>query len=700
MKVLGVVNWTNTDKGGHPIAGVQPLYEVQKSEWRKIDAGEEFPTQGQVFWPAAQAATEGLLVFFRAEPNRGQKDEYMVLEPKPATEVLDLRALGGATEVRAALVEGVRRQVTVAGRALIWCQPSLLVGPVDLTRTPMGTVKLTGSNLAKVPTYANVEPRRIHDGRQERLLRVDESAPSGYVDWDDDPAILKRALQAAVRLAKQAGKDTGQTKRQIEEAAEALAAQGTGPDAQLDLYRLERARAICTNTALLTKLAPEVVDELRAHPSIADKLARLEGEVRGEVERTARADAEQKLTKEREALREVSAARDRTRDEVASEERKLDELRRELETLRGRASQAAQEIEDAVGQRVRSALERPAELLAEVSVLRPLLTHLRQVSGGNPATARETSVSTVPVLRWSSGGCEIVTDRAGLQRALTAAARARGVAPASMLQLHAAVAAGLVPVLMGPGALAILAAYAHAACGARLAVLHVSPAFIQPHDLLGTALAGTFEPHATGLLCAGAAALGVDGASLLVLEGANRSPLESSLVPLLQLRDAGLPVIAPQLADAVQIPPGLRLAATLVAGATTVPVTPQLWCHAVALSADPAPVVVGVAAPGDLPLASDLFALGDVPTEAVESLVEAWPDCNELRPTLERFGAALARLYSDGPRVRSALLEGVVLPFVVSTLSDDEQEDALTKLAGATDSTLAAAAKRLRRRLR
>src|SRR5436305_1250040 len=94
VEVLGLVDWTDRDKRGSPIAGVRPLIEMQKAEWREIDAAEEFPSQGQVFWPNANTASEGSLIIFSAEPNVGQKDEFKVVDPRPAYEVLDLRSYG------------------------------------------------------------------------------------------------------------------------------------------------------------------------------------------------------------------------------------------------------------------------------------------------------------------------------------------------------------------------------------------------------------------------------------------------------------------------------------------------------------------------------------------------------------------------------------------------------------------------------
>lgn len=277
-----------------------------------------------------------------------------------------------------------------------------------------------------------------------------------------------------------------------------------------------------------------------------------------------------------------------------------------------------------------------------------------------------------------------IKDVSMLRRALTSAARARGVDPSLMLQVHAAVAAELIPVTLGPGALAALTAYAHGACGGRLLIIHVSPSALQPRDL--------DEAPGGGLVVAATAAKDIDGLSLVVLEGANRSPIEGSLVPLLQLMSVGLSPLAPAR--------GLRLSATLVAGATTVPVSSQLWSYATAIYPEPSsPSPQSAPSFGDISLSSELLAPGDVPTDAIDALVESWPDCRELRPALARLGAALTRLYDkEVPRITEALLHGLVLPYISTALNAEEQAEALNT-AGDPDGTLAKALRLLRRRL-
>lgn len=676
MKMIGVVQRTGRDKNGIAIASVVPLVENKGGEWRTIDAQDEFPTRGQVFWFAANQAIEDSLVHFRPDPNPGQKDEFRLLDPEPVWEVIDLRGLGDATEIRTALVNGLKIPgLTVATRGLLRCKPDDLVGPVDLARAPDNTVKLSGSALHRVPLYRGAVFRSIAVNGRERLIRVDETAPSGFVDWDEDAIVLKRAIEVAVRVAKQEGRDTGHTKKQVEEAARSLSSLGLGPEAQLDRYRLERALALLKDTDIAARIAAEIAETLRAHPAIQVSLQEVTAKVRSDVETAARDEIGQQLTQERAALQELVDAQTRAKAQLEANTTALRDADERLRQVQGQVDSVAGEVEAAVDNRIRAAIDRPLAVLAEVSLLRPLLG-LGQ--SHHPTTSSGSSVR----LGWPRTAGEAIRDRASLRRILTSAARVRGVEPSLMLQIHAAVSARLMPVTMGPSALSALAAYAHGTCGSRLLIVHVSPGAIQPHDF--------DELPRGGILAAAAAAKEIDGISLVVLEGANRSPLEASVVPLLQLAEVGH--------SSLSSAPGLRMAATLITGATTVPVTPQFWSHAAAIYPEPASPSAQTSASGDAALSSELFELGEEPTEVIDTLLDAWPDCRELRPALTRFGSALTRLYDDEPRVMDALRTGLVLPYVATALIVEEQAEAVSH-AHDTDGSIALALRRLRRTL-
>jgi hypothetical protein len=676
MKVLGVVQWATRDKVGTPIAGVQPLVEMQKQEWRNIDAAEEFPSQGQVFWHNALGAIEGALVIFRAEPNVGQKDEFRAVDAKVAYEVLDCRRFGNPEGVRQALSAGIKAPGYFGNmRVFAWCEPDVLVGPVDVAHTANDVTKLIGTNRHHLPLFTGVQVKAVMVDRAERLVRIDEAAPSSYVDWDDDPVVLRRAIESAVRVEKEAGRDTGQTKKKIEDAVRTLATRGLGVDAQLDRYRFERALTMLKDGEFIGIHAADIASAVREHPAVKSLLDDLASSVRTDVEKSARADMEQRLGKEREALKATKAAQDRAKSELDTCEAEVRKTRERLDELEHAAESTANAVEAAVNTRVSAALERPLDLLAEVSVLRPLL------GVGVAAVAKSHVAEMASRINWSHSRGAAISDKASLRRMLTSAARTRGVDPSLMIQVHAAAVSGLMPVTFGSGALNALAAYGVGACGGRLAVLHVAPDLIQPDDLN--------EISGRGLLTAVSAAKDIDGMSLIILEGSNRAPLEASLLPRLNAIQAGLSSSFPS--------NRIWLSATLVLGATTVPVSAELFGHAVAIYSE---VIASTAPdssdPGDIPLSSDLLALGDVPVAIVDALVDAWPECSALRPALNRFGSALVRLYEDEQRIGGMLLDGMIIPYLSTVLSAEELAEVLARV-GDSDQRLAAAVRRVRR---
>jgi hypothetical protein len=430
------------------------------------------------------------------------------------------------------------------------------------------------------------------------------------------------------------------------------------------------------DTELVTSQAAKLAELLREYPLIKSRLEELSEKVRAEVEQATRADLDQRLAREQEALSATREAHAQLRTELDANELELRNTQKHLTELVSQASRTAAEAEAAVDARVLAAINRPLDLLAEVSVLRPLLGS----SSGGPSSTPTLAVQSSRI-EWSRVRGDGIGDKASLRRNLTSAARARGVDPSLMMQIHAAAASGLMPATIGPSALAALVAYAHGACGGRVHVIHVAPTVIQLRDL-DEALGG-------GIMAAAVAADGIDGMSLVVLEGANRCPLEASVVPFLETIDIGI--------SQISITGGLRLSATLVLGATTVPVTPHLWSHAVAIYAESnSPLALTSTNAAEFTLSSELLGLGDVPTAVVDALVDAWPDCSDLRPVMGRFGSALTRFNDEEKRVAQLLLHNCVLPYVATALTIEEQTEALNR-AGDADGTLAKALRRLRK---
>ena len=244
--LLGVVTGTKPDKWGEPVAWVRPL--IDTADWREADP-KEFPKRGYLFWPQAKDAVRDGLVFVRARENTVRlpeiKDDFMVVEPHPALEVLDLRQIGSPEQVRVALSAGIRLPATPLPRMFIWCSENTVVGPVGLVVGASGT-SLEKNNRNRIACFhlKHGEVRTVsYDGLTRHVVTKNNlGSPDGFVDWDDDKQVVRRALEFAVESAKRSGAVFERTKQLVEEAAEELTKKGSPADLQLDLYRLERAR--------------------------------------------------------------------------------------------------------------------------------------------------------------------------------------------------------------------------------------------------------------------------------------------------------------------------------------------------------------------------------------------------------------------------------------------------------------------------
>ena len=391
MRVLGLSTGEHrTNKGLNRRRG--PLFEIAKSDWRLIDAQDEFPKQGQIFWPQAREAQDRALVFVNPKENPGGvKDNYRVEGFEFPSEVLDLRAYGDPKSVGSAIVHGLRRVDVAARTVLLWCAPSVLVGPVKLSLTPKGLLTLDSSPRTRIATFqiSADAVRSVNDGRNERyLLSAELGAPSGFVDWDDDRVIVRRALTAAVERAKRTGADPGLTKRMIEDAAEAIVGVATGADVQLEKYRLERARALCADTALIASVASELATDLLQHPEIIRSLDVLRSVRKQELEVELRAELGTQLAAVRTELDRVTEAAVKGREEVASAKANVATLQQEFVAAENALEQKVADAEQEVARRLADVVSKPPLFLPGSPILQPFLTR-KQIH----ATARRPHLS-------------------------------------------------------------------------------------------------------------------------------------------------------------------------------------------------------------------------------------------------------------------------------------------------------------------
>jgi hypothetical protein len=697
MRILGRVD---------AVGRVVPLFEVTESEWRPIDLAE-FPKEGRVYWPDPDGP-EGALIFFTPQPNRGGnrrgwKDNFQATEHHLATEVIDLRAFHSVEGARRAIEDGNVPRGPTGSSVMLWCGDGLLVGPLKV-RGEKGGLNLVPEGLARVPLFKDgeIHPREVQDDRGKARLVLEGppvSAPTAYADWDTDEAVVRRALRVVGEAAAADGRDLGLTEEVISYTAKLVAALGTSTERSLDRYQLTRALNLLIDTELLREHAKKVAVAVSTNPTVAQAI--ITTGVRRSMELKLRGEFHDEEERIGAAKRELASVTDQT--SVANAE-----LERRRAELRG--------VEADVGRRVRQILEQPAALLAEVALIRAVVP---AVVAPTPATPLAIAVPT-PVThskrprthasKWQ-GASRQITEPAQLRQALIASFKARGVAPVSAIRIHAALVAGLMPIVTGPCAAAALEAYADAAFGGRRLLIHVSPAMLESTDLFGRLEGERFVPHAAGLIDAVEAAKESGESGVVILEGINRAPTESFLAPLMDVvtRGGAISIFHPDavassiIEPRIRWPANLRLAGTAIEGPTSLPICRDLLANAVVVETSPGEsTTTSPTERTEVAASSELMRLGTPSRDLVTELLEL-PEAGDARNALERFSAALSRFESKPETVRSCMIEHVLLPFVVTLSNEGEREEAtqaiLANIDAADKDRVGSLARRLRRRL-
>lgn len=699
MLVLGSVDVVRDDKNGVRWSKIVPLYEVDaEGDLRQVAATAEFPPDGKIFWPAAEAVTVGDYLFCRVVENEGgskegRKDAFKVQSASHAHELLDFRGAGEPDQVRVSLMSGA---VPLGRPLFVFCAGDRAVGPLRFKRTgSSATLELD------VAHPDRVEVRRLSPGDYYRLPSgklfvrnengVFRGQLQGHVDWDRTDLVIKRALKFVVESARNSP-TTPEERAQLDLLSKHARAalvdrnlQGASSEAELERSRLNRAAEFLRGVlAKDMSVGEELVALLRTHPKIQSELE----QARVAAAAEARAAAQKALEGERTAaLKEVELLR-ANKDALRREVEALASERAAVTTGLERVRAEAASVEAEISARVQAALARPAELLANVSLLRAAGLGATLSSGG--ATPPPPAG---PSLRWSSAPPLEGDLVARLQGEL----RAVGVKSLSAQRMVAAFASRMVPVLLGPAGLEALDAFARVACGGRAITVSVGAGFLDPGDLLGANIGGEFVPRSGGLHEALQAASGFAGPSLVVLEGANRAPIESYLMPLLRRRALRTPVptsVPIRGGGEFIVPERLLFAATAVAGATTLPMSADLWDVAVAVEVERAPTGGSRNPPSEIAFEA-LQKPGVSNAAVVQEVLAEFPGAVLLEASLERYAAALSSV-KDKAQVRAALFEGLVVPWLMS-LSQEEREAVLEDGHAAPEQL--AVLSRMRRRL-
>jgi hypothetical protein len=670
MRLLGVVDWVNEDNPGFWLAGVRPLVD---GDWKAVSPAD-FPSRGLAFWGGATDARKDVLFYFGTEENPGRtppKDRFRVVDPKPALEILDYRSSGDADQVRKAVSFGIRR-ATPVDEVLLWSSGDVLVGPVRLVLGPNGLLTMDRDRSDRIPfcRVSASDVREVRCGRQAMVLAIPLPPPAGYVDWDDDRAVLQRALKTVLARSTTDRLDEEAVRRILDDAARAPLAAIDKTELELDAMRMDRARSIVAASERLGGLSRELVEALQEHPDVQTQIR---AAIRT-AENEARLEVAQKLAFEREELERLEVGVQRARRDLEATE---GDLRRAGE----RRDNELEETRKLTEAQLQAVLASPSGLAATASIQ-------RAVAGMQPIERVRTRR---PVHTSWQLGAALATDTNELRRRAAAAFKAEGFAASHFQHIHAALAGRLVPVLAGADAQRAAEAYARVVTAERIAVVNVGAHAAEPGDMFGrVSPVGHVVPHAAGLCDLLTAAGTSTGYMLVLLEGANRAPPESVLIPLVRAWRLGtsIRVFHPAAIDeddpyadcaSVIWPSNVLLACTLVEGATTLPMPSELWSSAVFVEIQAEEVFEARhASTSEVDPTSDLLSLIDEELDVGDlyDLTQLLP----VRATARRFARGLRRFTSD-PRVVDAALAHAVAAPALASLAAEDVRDAAAKVA-------------------
>ena len=485
-----------------------------------------------------------------------------------------------------------------------------------------------------------------------------------------------------------------------------------------------RTISIAAEVELAEVSAQSMVEILLMHPIISSELERL----REQTKEAVKAEVVESIRAEVEVLESAKHELEQVRSEI-------EEAQSQLETLRAQTGAETQQIEDVIDKQIEEVSEKSVSIKGvsekpshteeasehTASILEgaaALLTLLRRDARLLEQLANSQVVSGSHAVDWPEAP-KIITELSDLKRSLVKHSKAAGVPSKVGGRIHSAFCEGLMPVLAGPRALNALEAYARVVCGGRIFRVNVSPSFIEPVDIFGKLdlVRGRFLPHASRLGDVIETARQSAGFALVVIEGANRAPTESYLLPLLQCLSGktSLKLFHPSaisttngdrcLAD-IQWPPNVLLSATLVEGPTTLPVTRDLWSTAVLIETDgegsrvsPIPEVT------ELAPNSSLMKSLESPPDLGANIFEDLPGYESFQDVSVRFLGALSYFENEQERLDLTVIETILLPIILSTDNEEERDEMINKLSklngqvGLSSSKWTSLVRRIRRRV-
>lgn len=682
-RVVGTVDFRN-DR----FAFVTPLYNDLGTGWTAAQP-DDYPSRGLVFWWQPHLdVSPGSAVVFDLEEGKGDRDVYTVRNAEFLSPLIDYgqfaydEALERLTMSRLPASE----EVLAGFDIFAWCKGDLLLGPLT-PRIEDGEFYIPSDSLRLERVPYREGDDAVFPLPNSRFYCAPTSPVTGYLDCRSDAEVLKTALRDAVALAEKESIPVPgflATKNLIQKTADLLRDGERLEDRQYKLDRITRALKICEESDEVRTLTREIASVLRDDPVVRAELERDRATIRSQVVAEAMEQVRKDIEAENSQLSELRDEKSAIDKEYSTTRALLKKAQRELESAKNDLGRQLESVENSVADRIAELVDDASDLLSESVIL-------RAVGVGTSATTstkqKQTYTTTDPF-----GGRSSLTPReqTPASKLLRTAGEAFGVETTVLIRIHAAVRAGLLPVLTGNGGAAALTAYATALCSGRITSMSVGHDFLHPVDLLGLRAANPSAARvSSGLLPGADAGVRDGGPGLLVLDAFNQAPTESYLLPWLQTHDRGItvPEAAREMVGVARLVPdqNLLLAATTAVGTTTAPVSPDLWGYAVAIDV-PKPGRTPANPPtrttidrqsvsGPHPQSASLVS------KLEEELGAIWVIDDGVLDTSRRFATGLVEL-QDSKAVTTSVLECVILPALATSLSGTDLADAVSNVLG------------------
>ena len=515
-----------------------------------------FPDNGVVFWfkphtPTAPQKDSYWEFEIDEHPEYQQKptnrDKFQVRihsEPyyRESIEVIDLRHAGSARDIREGLTskEGFPLRIAPVMRtAMLWIEEALWLGPIKPIKcTDTGRWRVEGRKGdedfsaidALVPDSENFRSVQCDGTRHILPPGGNIGTKIGIRNWEPDEQLAKRLLKRIGKLDPELLKALEVTKKTFDGYISILSRKETGlfgADLEQELARKERILELKDIIERNIPIAEEAVRIFCSSEHFKKTLEQEKAEIREPIRIEVTRKTEDELKGKRADIEGIGKKISEKKVELTLVDKKLKQHKDDLDKKAG-----AYDVE--FSKKLRALAERPDVLFPELAVFR----HALSSGGGDTVDGTLPLCLVEDVRKTTTVVPDIVRDKEQLLKLMTTAFNKNGFSPFLGNRLLSGFLSGLVPVVAGDRAYESIEIFARHVSGARLLWVPVSGSLYEPHDLFGvTDRSGKFIPHPAGLLGAiHNAHESPDTLFIVVLDGFNRAPIDSYLLPLLQCK--------------------------------------------------------------------------------------------------------------------------------------------------------------------